>query len=93
MKMEKDNDSRNENLNKEIIHGYNQGVGVNSNARYEHYNSFGTCRDKTEYIGGYCICPKCGMKQTYKMGERCCNIKCPKCGCSMVREELYEQEQ
>ena len=38
--------------------------------------------------GGYCICAKCGEKVPHKQGIKCTAVKCPKCGHTMVREEL-----
>jgi len=39
-------------------------------------------------VGGYCVCAKCGEKQSHRTGEKCTTIKCPKCGHTMIREEL-----
>jgi hypothetical protein len=33
-----------------------------------------------------CICPKCGHKENHPLGKPCSQIKCPKCGSSMIRE-------
>ncbi len=38
--------------------------------------------------GGFCVCAKCGEKATHVQGEKCTTKKCPKCGHTMVREEL-----
>lgn len=38
--------------------------------------------------GGVCICAKCGEKIIHRRGEKCTTIKCPKCGHTMIREEL-----
>jgi len=35
---------------------------------------------------GYCICAKCGYKQSHKKGVPCSKIKCPKCKSTMKRE-------
>ncbi len=39
--------------------------------------------------GGYCVCtnPKCGYKVPHQAGVPCYQMKCPKCGSSMIREE------
>lgn len=36
--------------------------------------------------GGYCICPNCGHKVPHQVGQPCYDIKCPKCGTTMMRE-------
>jgi hypothetical protein len=36
--------------------------------------------------GGNCICPKCGHKEPYVVGQRCLDRVCPKCGTKMTRE-------
>lgn len=38
--------------------------------------------------GGYCVCGNCGEKIPHQSGVRCTLVKCPKCGHTMVREEL-----
>jgi ribosomal protein L15 len=35
---------------------------------------------------GNCVCPKCGHKMKHRVGQRCMDISCPKCGTTMVRE-------
>jgi hypothetical protein len=35
---------------------------------------------------GYCICPKCGYKESHKISFPCNQLKCPKCGTIMERE-------
>ncbi len=37
-------------------------------------------------VGGYCICPDCGYKESHKRGTPCFELKCPKCKKSLVRE-------
>ena len=39
-------------------------------------------------IGGFCVCAKCGEKIPHKQGVPCIKLKCPKCGKTMIREEL-----
>lgn len=41
--------------------------------------------------GGYCVCAKCGAKVPHEQGVKCTSIKCPKCGHTMVREELINK--
>ena len=41
--------------------------------------------------GGYCVCAKCGAKVEHQPGVKCTQIKCPKCGHTMVREELLRK--
>ena len=36
--------------------------------------------------GGYCICPTCGYKEAHKIGQRCVDIACPKCGTKMRKQ-------
>ena len=43
-------------------------------------------------IGGYCICAKCGTKVPHQQGVKCTTLKCPKCGHTMVREELLNKK-
>ncbi len=38
--------------------------------------------------GGYCVCTHCGERIHHQQGVKCTTIKCPKCGHTMVREEL-----
>ncbi len=38
--------------------------------------------------GGFCVCAKCGEKVPHQQGVKCTEVKCPKCGHIMVREEL-----
>jgi len=40
--------------------------------------------------GGFCICAKCGEKIPHQQGVKCTTLKCPKCGKTMVREELLK---
>jgi len=42
--------------------------------------------------GGYCICAKCGTKVSHQQGVKCTTLKCPKCGHTMVREELLNKK-
>lgn len=42
-------------------------------------------------VGGYCVCAKCGEKVPHQQGVKCTTLKCPKCGNTMIREELLNQ--
>ena len=42
--------------------------------------------------GGYCVCAKCGEKLPHERGVKCTNLKCPKCGHTMIREELIKSK-
>lgn len=59
--------------------GFGPGRGRNSGGAY------GT--------GGYCICAKCGEKVPHQQGVSCTDLKCPKCGTTMVREVLLRDRQ
>ena len=41
--------------------------------------------------GGFCVCAKCGEKIPHKQGIKCTTIKCPKCGHTLIREELLNK--
>lgn len=43
-------------------------------------------------IGGFCICAKCGEKVPHQQGVKCTTLKCPKCGHTMIREELLNEK-
>jgi predicted RNA-binding Zn-ribbon protein involved in translation (DUF1610 family) len=43
-------------------------------------------------IGGYCVCAKCGEKVPHQQGVKCTTLKCPKCGHTMIREELLNEK-
>ena len=42
--------------------------------------------------GGFCVCSKCGEKVPHQQGIKCTDVKCPKCGHTMVREELLNMK-
>jgi uncharacterized protein len=35
---------------------------------------------------GDCLCSKCGYKTQHRIGQRCMDMTCPKCGAKMDRE-------
>lgn len=39
--------------------------------------------------GGDCVCAGCGARIPHQPGVSCTSLKCPRCGKTMVREELY----
>ena len=43
-------------------------------------------------IGGYCVCAKCGERVLHQQGVKCTSLKCPKCGHTMIREELLNDK-
>jgi predicted RNA-binding Zn-ribbon protein involved in translation (DUF1610 family) len=43
-------------------------------------------------VGGYCVCAKCGAKVQHQQGVKCTTLKCPKCGHTMIREELLNDK-
>ena len=59
--------------------GSGQGAGHGRNRG----GAFGT--------GGYCICAKCGEKVPHERGVKCTTLKCPKCGHTMIREEMLKK--
>ncbi|OQA47149.1 MAG: hypothetical protein BWY52_00336 [Chloroflexi bacterium ADurb.Bin325] len=36
--------------------------------------------------GGNCLCPQCGHREPHRIGQRCMDIACPKCGTLMIKE-------
>jgi ribosomal protein S26 len=43
-------------------------------------------------IGGYCVCMNCNEKVPHQRGVKCTSVKCPKCGHTMMREELLNKK-
>ncbi|WP_111707840.1 hypothetical protein [Lutibacter citreus] len=73
-----------EKLNKNSGTGKGKGLG----------NGGGKGRNKGGgySVNGYCICAKCGAKVQHQQGIKCTTIKCPKCGHTMIREELLNDK-
>lgn len=42
--------------------------------------------------GGFCVCAGCGEKVPHSRGVKCTTLKCPKCGKTMIREELLDRK-
>ena len=63
--------------------GSGRGMGTGGGRGRNKGGSFG--------LGGYCVCAKCGEKVSHDRGVKCTEIKCPKCGHVMVREELLNK--
>jgi predicted RNA-binding Zn-ribbon protein involved in translation (DUF1610 family) len=38
------------------------------------------------------VCAKCGTKVQHQQGIKCTTLKCPKCGHTMIREELLNDK-
>ena len=36
-------------------------------------------------LGGYCVCPNCGLKSSHTPGQPCAKQICPDCSTKMVR--------
>jgi len=63
--------------------GGGQGLGRGGGRGRNKGGAFGT--------GGFCVCAKCGEKVPHQRGVKCTSVKCPKCGHTMIREELLNQ--
>ena len=71
------------NYSKEFNPGGGKGLGRGGGRGRNKGGAFGP--------GGFCVCSKCGEKVLHQQGEKCTAIKCPKCGHTMVREELLKK--
>ena len=71
------------NTGKGINMGQGKGSGRGSGQGKNKGGSYGT--------GGFCACAKCGEKVPHQRGVKCTEVKCPKCGHVMVREELLKR--
>ena len=65
--------------------GQGKGLGYGGGQGRNKGGSYGT--------GGFCVCTKCGEKVTHSRGEKCTTIKCPKCGHTMIREEMVRNKE
>jgi len=72
------------NSGKGINIGQGRGLGRGGGQGRNKGGSYGT--------GGFCICAKCLEKVPHQQGIQCTSIKCPKCGHTMVREELLRSK-
>jgi ribosomal protein S26 len=63
--------------------GRGKGLGLGGGRGRNKGGAFGT--------GGFCVCAKCGEKVPHQRGVKCTTLKCPKCGKTMIREELLKK--
>lgn len=63
--------------------GRGKGLGLGGGRGRNKGGAFGT--------GGFCVCAKCGEKVLHQRGVKCTTLKCPKCGKTMIREELLKK--
>lgn len=64
--------------------GQGRGLGRGGGRGRNKGGAFGT--------GGYCVCANCGEKVPHRRGVKCTTLKCPKCGKTMIREELLQSK-
>ena len=72
------------NAGKGINMGQGKGLGCGGGQGRNKGGSYGA--------GGFCVCAKCGEKVPHQRGVKCTEVKCPKCGHVMVREELLQSK-
>ncbi len=64
--------------------GQGKGLGYGGGQGRNKGGSYGT--------GGFCVCAKCGEKVSHNRGVKCTTLKCPKCGHTMIREEMIRDK-
>jgi hypothetical protein len=84
------------NLNKAAfllnVHIMKFGKGIKQQGLAKKEQRLGKNKGGAMGPGGFCICAKCGEKITHQQGIKCTKLKCPKCGHTMVREELLSNK-
>ena len=72
-------------------HEYGHGDGLGNGRGLGRGGGRGRNRGGGFGPGGFCVCAKCGEKVQHQQGTKCTELKCPKCGHTMVREELLKK--
>jgi hypothetical protein len=73
------------------MNGKGQGGGGRRRAGPDGEERLGRNRGGGYGPGGHCVCAACGEKVPHERGVKCTELKCPKCGKTMVREELLDK--
>lgn len=66
--------------------GSGRGRGKGGGARGGRGQGLGGGTKPGSGPGGNCLCPKCGHRLPHRVGQRCLDVPCPKCGTAMIRE-------